>query len=174
MQRFPLPESVTYSYAPGFTEQHQGVDIMAPLGSPVVAVESGKAWSSIEPKGGQVAYLEGESGTRYFYGHLSAWVLPLITATTGKPLQVGAGAALGFVGTSGNAAGRPPHVHFQIRRPSFFGAEALPASDVVDPYPELVAADPKRRGAGAAPTSSSAGPSLAVMFFLWLTFKDRF
>ncbi len=176
MQRFPMPASVAYSYAPGFSEQHQGVDIMAPLGSPVVAVESGKAWSSIEPKGGNVAYLEGDSGARYFYGHLQQWVLPLISATTSKPLRVGAGAALGSVGTSGNAAGRPPHLHFQIRRPAFFGAEALPASEVVDPYPELAAADPKKAWgvAPSAPSSGSgAGPSIAFLLLLWLTFKGK-
>jgi murein DD-endopeptidase MepM/ murein hydrolase activator NlpD len=168
MERFPLPATASYSYESGFTDRHHGVDIMAPLGTPVLAVERGKAWSSIEPKGGKVVYLEGESGARYFYGHLSEWTLPLISATTSKPLGVAAGDELGRVGNTGNAAGGPPHIHFQIRRVSFFGAEALPGAGLADPFPELMAADPKRAGIARRSSSSSApATALLLLGILW-------
>jgi murein DD-endopeptidase MepM/ murein hydrolase activator NlpD len=137
MDRFPVAADV-YSYESGFRPPtHLGVDIMAPLHSRLVAVESGVAWSSTEPKGGLVVYLLGGSGTRYYYAHLEQLGGPwLITATAANPTPVKAGEDIGTIGTSGNAAGRPPHVHFQIRR----------GSDVVDPFPELFDADPHHRG----------------------------
>lgn len=179
MDRFPLLEATPYAYEDGFSDAHQGVDLMAPAGSPVLAVESGQAWSNIEPKGGKVAYLQGQSGARYFYGHLSQWVLPLISATTSKPLRVAAGDELGKVGTTGNAEGRPPHVHFQVRKPVFHGAEALPGSETVDPFPELMKVDPKRAGKARASSSSSASlfgqlpQGLVLLGLLYLFTRKR-
>jgi peptidoglycan LD-endopeptidase LytH len=174
MDRFPLPEASKYSYESGFTETHHGVDIMAPLGTPVLAVEPGQAWSSIEPKGGMVAYLEGQSGARYFYGHLSQLALKLISATTSKPLAVAAGDELGKVGNTGNAAGGPHHVHFQIRRASFFGAEALPSAGLADPFPELMAVDPKRAGIARRSSSSSSNVgALLMLAVLWALSRSR-
>lgn len=171
MERFPLPPSVRYSYESGFRPPtHMGVDIMAPAHSPLVAVEAGVAWSSDEPKGGRVAYLLGDSGARYFYGHLEDWGLGLITATAEHPARVSAGEHVGNVGTTGNAAGGPPHVHFQIRR----------GADVVDPFPELYDADPLHRGkvlepgavdrfeAGLGNFASGLGTSIGMLALLWV------
>ena len=147
-----------------------GVDIMAPAHSPLLAVESGMAWSSNEPKGGKVAYLLGDSGARYFYGHLEAWDLGLITASAEHPVRVTAGEGLGRVGTTGNAAGGPPHVHFQIRR----------GASVVDPFPELYDADPLHRGnvvepgaldrfeSGLGNFAKGLGDSLGILAIVWV------
>jgi murein DD-endopeptidase MepM/ murein hydrolase activator NlpD len=154
VERFPLPTSAAYSYTRNFSSRHMGTDIMAPAGTPVLAVENGKAWSNIEPKGGRVAYLQGASGARYFYGHLSEWTLKLISATAEKPLLVHAGDELGKVGTSGNAEGREPHLHFQIRR----------GSAVTDPFNELAQVDENDRGTDVA---SNMGTGLLVLAVLW-------
>jgi len=175
VQHFPLPADADYTYEAGFDPpRHEGVDILAPKGTPALACEGGKAWSNIEPKGGRVAYLQGDSGARYFYGHLDSWSLKLISATTQKPLRVEAGEALGTVGTSGNAEGRPAHIHFQMRRPGYFGDGAYSGTEIVDPFPELLEVDPHKRGLGrraaaAQPTQLSQG--LAVLAVLWMLFQ---
>lgn len=134
MNRFPIPADQPYSYTQRFSREHLGIDIMAPLGTPVVAVEDGVAWPATEPKGGKVVYLEAPGrgvltrATRYFYGHLSAWP-PLLQFAQ---VPVMAGDVLGFVGNTGNAANGPAHLHFQIREGSL----------VVDPYEPLQAVDP--------------------------------
>jgi murein DD-endopeptidase MepM/ murein hydrolase activator NlpD len=155
MDVFPLPADARYSYARRFDQQHRGTDIMAPLGTPVLAVEGGAVWSNIEPKGGKVAYLLGDSGTTYFYGHLSEWALKVISATKEAPWMVHAGAELGKVGNTGNAAGGPPHVHFQMRHGVSFPS---------DPFDALLAVDPHKRGVGG---SGSAASGLFVLALLW-------
>lgn len=176
MQHFPLPADADYSYESGFNPpHHEGVDIMAPKGTLALACEGGQAWSNIEPKGGKVAYLQGDSGARYFYGHLDSWTLKLISATTSKPLRVEAGEAIGTVGTTGNAEGRPAHIHFQMRRPVYYGSEgAYSGTELVDPFPELVAVDTNGRGVARRraleqPTQLSQG--LAVLAVLWMLFQ---
>ena len=90
-----------------FHDQHGGVDIFAPLNTPLRAVERGEAWSSVEPKGGNVVYLRAVDGKRYFYGHLNGWATKLFGVTKLAPVRVEAGEPIGFVGNTGNAeAGR--------------------------------------------------------------------
>lgn len=171
MDRFPLPANSKYSYESGFRPPtHMGIDIMAPAHTPVLAVESGVAWSSNEPKGGRVVYLLGDSRARYFYGHLESWALGLITATEQQPVRVQAGEDVGKVGTTGNAAGGAPHVHFQIRR----------GSEVADPFPELYAVDPHHRGnvpepgaldrfeSGLGNFATGLGNSLGMLALIWV------
>lgn len=133
MQRFPLPKGSRYHYASSWSAKHQGCDVFAPEGTPVVAPEPGVAWSAVEPKGGKVVYLEGESGWRYFFGHLKRWHALL---DGGVRARVAAGAPLGEVGSTGNAKGKSPHVHVQLRKGSL----------LVDPCTELARVDPERSG----------------------------
>lgn len=95
-------------FTSAFHSGHPGVDIFALKGSPVVAISSGFARASNEPKGGNVIYLVEPDGTQYFYGHLSN--------TEGSfPREVLAGEVIGYVGTTGSAQGTAPHVHFEVR-----------------------------------------------------------
>lgn len=128
LEVFPLPASTNYSYAPGWTSVHQGTDIFAPLGTPVLAVRDGTARSSIEPKPGRCIYLVADDGTQFFYGHLAGWSLPVMRPEGARVL---AGDQIGIVGNDGNAAGKPHHLHFQIRT----------GSAVLDPFPFLQKAD---------------------------------
>ena len=159
MDRFPLSATDSYRYEQRFTTQHRGTDILAPAGSIVYAVEDGTAWATVDPKGGNVVYLEGDrSGYRYYYAHLSRWAAKLGIANDPK-VRVMAGDDLGAVGTTGNAAGGPPHLHFQMRDGSL----------VMDPFDALQAVDPHRER-GSRP--SMVGPSVVVLLLaLWMLSK---
>jgi len=84
---------------------HKGNDLIAPTGTPVLAVESGRVEHRANRIGGNSAYLFADSGNYYYNTHLSAYE----NVGTG---WVPAGAVIGYVGDSGNAAGLP-HLHFE-------------------------------------------------------------
>lgn len=134
MDLFPLSELGSYGYSQAFDKRpggHHGTDIFAPRGSTVVAVASGMARATEDPKGGHVVYLNADDGARYYYAHLEDWTAPL---QVGRTVRVDAGAVLGHVGNTGNAQGTSPHLHFQAW---------LPAEGLVDPYYLLRQVDPK-------------------------------
>jgi murein DD-endopeptidase MepM/ murein hydrolase activator NlpD len=131
---FAFPVAAGYSYgdsfgAPrmvgtAFEHWHEGTDILAPLGTELVACERGvitQMGSGV--LGGITVWLKGESGTSYYYAHLTGYA-PGIH----ERLVVEAGTVLGYVGTTGNAVGGPPHVHFEVH-PGGGGA--------INPYPIL-------------------------------------
>lgn len=86
-----------------------GSDIMAPRGTPVVAMESGRVISAgFEPIGGNNVLVQGVDGNQYYYAHLDA-------APAVKPGQdISAGQYLGPVGDTGNARGTGTHLHIGI------------------------------------------------------------
>jgi hypothetical protein len=109
---------------------HHGDDIFAPLGAPVLAVASGVVFSvGPNPIGGNRLWLQDAAGNQYYYAHLSAYT-PL--ARDGTHVQ--AGDVLGFVGNTGDAAGGPYHLHFEVHPASllFLGYDGA-----VDPTPYL-------------------------------------
>ncbi len=145
---FPVVGPVMYSDdfgAPRGQGSHQGNDIMAARGQPVVAAERGRvriyraSW-----RAGCMLYLYGRSGTTYLYIHLN-------DDLTGKDdnratdcrrgvayaprlrngQRVAAGRLIGYVGNSGDARGGAPHLHFELH-PN--GGRA------VSPYPWLTRA----------------------------------
>jgi len=89
---------------------HHGDDIFAPLGAPILAVADGLVfsvgWNDI---GGNRLWLRDTQGNQFYYAHLSAFS-PL--ARNGH--YVKAGEVLGFVGNTGDAAGTPTHLHFEV------------------------------------------------------------
>lgn len=85
---------------------HQGVDMISPRGTPLVAVVDGFAQSRVNTLGGNTVVLMGADGNRYYYAHLDKW------ETLG---QVTAGTVIGYVGDTGNAKYSTPHLHFEIR-----------------------------------------------------------
>jgi peptidoglycan LD-endopeptidase LytH len=89
--------------------RHQGVDMLAAAGTRLVAVEAGHIrWAGWNTLGGLGLSIAGTSGARYYYAHLSARYVA-------AGARVARGQLVGRVGTSGNAAGGPPHLHFEIR-----------------------------------------------------------
>lgn len=134
MDTFPLSEHATYSYKSEFSPEpgkHHGIDIFAARGLGVLSVAAGKARAAIDPKGGKVVYLDADNGWRYYYAHLDSWNPPLDPGA--PPLEVDEGVLLGAVGSTGNAAGTSPHIHFQAWSP---------LAGLTDPFPELQAVDP--------------------------------
>jgi murein DD-endopeptidase MepM/ murein hydrolase activator NlpD len=98
------PNSFVDSFGwPRVGHTHQGIDLIAPYGTPVVAAHPGTVSSSSSSSGGLQAYVYG-SGGYTFYAHLSSF-----SAASGS---VGAGTVIGYVGSTGNAGGTN-HLHFE-------------------------------------------------------------
>ena len=103
---FPVPGGSftdTWGAARGGGRKHEGVDIFAPYGSPILAPVDGvitKAGGD-GGRGGLRVWVNG----RYYAAHMSKIAVK-------KGQQVKAGQVIGYVGTSGDALGTPPHVHW--------------------------------------------------------------
>ena len=130
---FPVYGDITYEDTYGAARaapvvSHQGTDIFAPFGSPVVAVRDGRLTKvGTLPISGNRLWLIDEAGDAFFYAHLSSF-----SAAARNGARVQAGDVLGFVGNTGDAEPTPPHVHFEVH-PG--GIE----EDPVNPYPILLA-----------------------------------
>lgn len=92
------------------TGRHQGTDIFAVLGAPVLAVADGTlfsvGWNRV---GGWRLWLRDRQGNQFYYAHLAAY-----SAVARDGAEVKAGQVIGFNGNSGDAQGTPFHVHFEI------------------------------------------------------------
>ncbi|UXA47837.1 M23 family metallopeptidase [Xanthomonas prunicola] len=111
---------------------HDAIDILAPTGTPVVAVADGtveKLFTS--DRGGLTVYQFEPGGTYcYYYAHLQRYADGLAEKQSIKRGQV-----IGYVGSTGNADPAAPHLHFEIHRlgpeKQWWKGEAL------NPYPIL-------------------------------------
>jgi murein DD-endopeptidase MepM/ murein hydrolase activator NlpD len=97
---------------------HEGTDIMAAFGTPVVAATDGVVRYSSDPLGGLSAYVNAPNGDETYYAHLSSQ-----GPASGS---VSAGTLIGHVGSTGNA-GDINHLHFSYR----------PGGVPTNPYPYL-------------------------------------
>ncbi len=114
--------------------RHEGVDILAPGGTPVLAAVDGWVWQmKWDDRGGRTLHLLETSG-RYIllYAHLDAYAEGL---ARGRPVR--RGEVLGYVGETGNASGSP-HLHLRLGR--IRSAERWWDDVPLDPYPLLVEA----------------------------------
>jgi murein DD-endopeptidase MepM/ murein hydrolase activator NlpD len=105
----------------GGTREHEGLDIMAPEGAPIVSpteavvIRTGTGSSS-----GKYVTTANPGGETFIYMHLSE-----ILVRGGDELKEGE--LIGLVGDTGNAKGGLPHLHFEVRD----GRRAT------DPYPRI-------------------------------------
>jgi murein DD-endopeptidase MepM/ murein hydrolase activator NlpD len=108
-----------------FAHLHQGLDIFAPFGTPLVAAADGYISQKVNSPAASGLGLEitDARGIQYFYAHLSAFE-PGIQAGT----RVEVGQVIGYVGASGNARGTLPHLHFE-RQPDGVPAPPKPWVD---------------------------------------------
>lgn len=120
----------TFGAPRGQDRKHQGVDIFAPRGTPVVSTTRGiVARIGENSLGGTVVWVLGPGGDRHYYAHLDS----VASIQTGQ--RIVAGAVLGSVGNTGNARGTPPHLHYGIYRR---------ASGAINPF-TLLTAKPSQR-----------------------------
>jgi murein DD-endopeptidase MepM/ murein hydrolase activator NlpD len=103
---------------------HEGNDIFASFGTPIVAVADGRIYrvGTLHISGNRL-WLRDRKGYRYFYAHLSDFA-----AAAYNGADVHAGEVIGFVGNTGDAEPTPPHLHFEVH---------MPDGAVVDPNPFL-------------------------------------
>jgi LysM repeat protein len=124
--RCPVEGSITFMNDWGFPRSggrfHEGNDLFAPRGRPAVAAVAGQVVQTVGQLGGKQVKLFGDDGISYYYAHLDRF---------GAAGRVAAGDVVGFVGNTGNAAGTPTHVHFEVHP----GGGAA-----VNPYPRLASA----------------------------------
>jgi murein DD-endopeptidase MepM/ murein hydrolase activator NlpD len=106
----PVSFSDTWGAPRSGGRSHEGVDMLAPMGTPIYAYEDGVV-TSTDPSslGGISLYLRGDSGNQYFYTHMSGFVSGI-----SANVRVTAGQHIAHNGDSGNAAGIP-HLHFEVR-----------------------------------------------------------
>lgn len=88
---------------------HQGVDMIAAKGTPVVAIEGGVVDLSSSSLGGITIWLNGNSGDEYYYAHLDGYASGI-----GDGTSVSVGQLIGYVGNTGNAAYTVSHLHFEV------------------------------------------------------------
>jgi peptidoglycan LD-endopeptidase LytH len=124
---------------------HEGTDIFAPEGTPVLAVDDGKLSGGQSKLGGLVLNLDIEDGTRYYYAHLSD------VAGDRWPRKVRAGEVIGYVGHTGNAAHTEPHLHFGIYTPH--------AGGPINPFESLSAVASPGASGGALSASPNGSAS---------------
>lgn len=91
--------------------RHEGIDIFARRGTPVVAAAAGEVVriGTADRLGGNTVWVAGEGARLYYYAHLQRFARGLHVGE-----RVAAGAVLGYVGNTGNARHTPPHLHFGI------------------------------------------------------------
>jgi murein DD-endopeptidase MepM/ murein hydrolase activator NlpD len=88
------------------SRRHLGIDMLAPRGTPVVATVNGVLRRHDNKLGGHAFYLDGDDGREYYGAHLATFVR--------GDGRVHIGETIGTVGNTGNAAGGPTHLHFEV------------------------------------------------------------
>jgi murein DD-endopeptidase MepM/ murein hydrolase activator NlpD len=116
--RIPIDGVDRAELQPSFTQlrgtrQHEAIDILAPRGTPVRAVEAGVVAKLFVSQRGGITVYQYDPSNRfcYYYAHLDRYADGL---KEGQRLEEGD--VVGYVGTSGNAPPDTPHLHFAIFR----------------------------------------------------------
>ena len=120
--------------------RHEAIDIPAPRGTPVRAVVLGTVRKLFLSKpGGNTIYEIDDAGVYcYYYAHLDRYANELR-----EGMHVERGSIIGFVGSTGNADPRTPHLHFAVFR---LGPERVWwRGTAINPYPALVDAVKRER-----------------------------
>lgn len=136
---FAFPVRAPYSYSDSYGaprmegtsyyHRHEGTDIFALSGTPVLAVVDGVIEKvGTASLGGIKLWLRspGDNWT-YYYAHLSGYAGGIANG-----VRVKKGDVLGYVGNTGNARGTPPHLHFETH---------VPGGSPTNPYPILLRVD---------------------------------
>jgi murein DD-endopeptidase MepM/ murein hydrolase activator NlpD len=122
----------TFNDARAIGRRHDAIDIMAPRGTPVRAVDDGTIAKLFTSKaGGLTIYQFDPTQTfSYYYAHLDHYASGLA-----EHQEVRRGQLLGYVGSTGNASEDAPHLHFAIAR--LDTDHSWWKGDPINPYPLL-------------------------------------
>ena len=112
----------SWGYARSGGRTHEGTDMMAATGTPTVAPVSGSVEFGESSLGGLSWYVYGDDGNTYYGAHLSGY---------GADGYVTVGTVIGYVGSSGNASGGSPHLHFEVHPGG---------GEPTNPYPQVATA----------------------------------
>ncbi len=101
----------TYTQPRGAERMHEALDILAPSGTPVVAVADGRIVKLFNSKPGGLTIYQFDPSERfsYYYAHLDHYASNLKEGQ-----QVRRGEVIGYVGSTGNADPATPHLHFAM------------------------------------------------------------
>ncbi|WP_338771706.1 M23 family metallopeptidase [Massilia sp. METH4] len=102
--------------------RHEGIDIFAARGTPVLSATEGIVTQvGTNRLGGMVVWVLGPGRQHHYYAHLDRY------ADVEAGMRVEAGRVLGYVGNTGNAQGTPPHLHYGVYE----------IGGAINPYPLL-------------------------------------
>lgn len=122
----------TFTDARSANRLHDAIDIMAPAGTPVLAVADGHVEKLFDSKlGGLTIYhFNNDDTLAYYYGHLQRYADGI-----SEKQSIKRGQLLGYVGSTGNASPDGPHLHFAV---FMLGPEKQWwKGDAINPYPLL-------------------------------------
>lgn len=93
----------------GASSNHNGIDIAAPLGTPIVAPLDGEVTNiNTHATGGKQLIIKHNNGYKTGYAHLSAYAVV-------QGQSVTQGQTIAYVGNTGASTG--PHLHFTVTNP---------------------------------------------------------
>jgi len=114
----PTSGRVTSCYGARWGTMHYGVDIAAPIGTPIYAPEAGVVLQAGPASGfGLAVYLQHADGSITLYGHINSY-----SVNTGQ--QVSAGQQIAQVGNTGQSTG--PHLHFEVHQGGLYQSRTNP------------------------------------------------
>jgi murein DD-endopeptidase MepM/ murein hydrolase activator NlpD len=100
----------TWQAPRGDGRKHEGQDIFAARGTPILSATSGYIYKIGENNlGGQTVSVISKGARIYYYAHLDSYAQGIHVGD-----RVTTRSVLGYVGTTGNAQGTPPHLHFGV------------------------------------------------------------
>src|SRR5678816_1387511 len=114
----------TWQAPRGTGRRHEGQDIFAQRGTPILSATSGYIYNIGENNlGGQTVSVISKGGRVYYYAHLDSYARGINIGD-----RVTTRTVIGYVGTTGNAQGTPPHLHFGV----------YTSSGAINPLPMLM------------------------------------
>lgn len=142
-----------------YEHSHEGVDIFAARGTPLLATTRGViARKGVAVLGGNKLWLVGADGTQYYYAHLTQFAPGIEDGSI-----VEAGQVIGSVGNTGNAITTPPHLHFEIHPGGGDAINPFPILDAVrrSDLSQLLAVSNTLNGGGPVTTTIPEGQVFA-------------
>jgi murein DD-endopeptidase MepM/ murein hydrolase activator NlpD len=170
---FPLlsPYNNCGPYGPRGSGTHYGVDLCAPTGTPIVAVDDGSVTFGTDAMGGNVAVLHAHDGNAYYHAHLEKF--------EGSNRTVNAGDIIGYVDMTGNAVNTIPHLHFEwwptgsFQRPAPDPTTQLVDAPIFGVEPPLPVASPSSSRSYAGTIAIAFGIVAASGVIAWAMRRPR-